>query len=403
MSKNLYTARNFTSVAFHYVATAAIVAGTLLLSPVWAAVAAAVLVGGVSYASIKQQKEFFEGSMIRHPEDHEFSPQLGKIVQDLYQKSGLSAEEYPVYDFRADREKAGKQGAVGRALRDQFNLAAQTHNAAAVNLGRPVIMISEPLLKLLDEKEEKAVLAHEFAHIAARHHNVALPQKLAVAATAFSNTLTTFVAAISAGWVGFLSAVGASVAIGGLFRKLHRNGSLLGKNSDALSLHEVAEKKKVERTQKAVGAVVTASILTYFNPAFLGIFAAAKTMAAAGRILVGTFSRSMEYQADRGAVELGADPLALISSLRKMTVIQERARNDAFEGNPPPPPGFLVRAWKKMTSTHPTLQRRISRLAGMARTQGVGEDAIKQAVEAPVHVGVEHNIPMHVIDAMARM
>jgi heat shock protein HtpX len=407
MFTKLYTLRNICSVAMHYAATAALVVGSLMIGQPWVIGISACLVGGLSYLGIKKQKELLENSLVRHPDIHKFSPRLGKTAEELYKKSGLKEDGYPIYDFRVDAAKMKGNKSVWTALfREMFDLMGQTHNAAALRIGKPVIMISEPLLKLLDDDEEKAVLAHEFAHAVARHNHVGLPQRLFASAASATNGLTRLVAAFAAGWVGVTSAIVAGVASAAgstiLLRKVHGNGKLLIKDDSDLSMDEIVTKRKLTRVTSIVSTVATASVLTYFSPVYLAIYAATKTLSMAGGIVSSTFSRSMEYQADRGAVELGGDPLALITSLRKMTRIQEMSREELFEGKKPPELGALRKAWQKLNASHPTLEKRTGRLADMARKQGKSEALINRAAYGPVHVSKDNVMPYHVAKALMR-
>ncbi len=402
MITKLYTVRNVLSVAFHYAVAGAVMAGSVMLAPLWAVGAGAVLIGGVAYLSIKLQKELMENHLVRHPDVHAFSPSLGKITQDLYKKSGLSVKDNPVYGFRVDKEKIRQRGAFYQAIAKVLTKVGDTHNAAAVRLSKPVIMISEPLLKLLDDAEEKAVLAHEFAHAVAHHSRIGLPQRLILGVSASANVLTTFAAALATGWVGVMSALGGQAVSKLLFHAARNKTGLLSQKDDLLSPKDLVEKKKVLGQQKVFTAVVTTSILTYFAPVYLGIYAAAKGMLLTGKVFSGTLSRSMEYQADRGAVVLGANPLALITSLRKMTIIQERARKLLFKGADMPKAGWLSESWKKAQSTHPTLENRMGRLAKIAREKGFTGAEIDAAVKGNIAVSADNNMPFHVINTLLR-
>jgi heat shock protein HtpX len=399
MTAQLYTARHVASAAVHYTATLGLLATTALVAPVWAIGAAAVLVGGLSYASIKIQKKVFEENLVQHPDVSAISPNLGKIAQELYAKSGLSAADFPIYDFRIDEKKiADKSEKVQQMLREQFNSMADVHNAAAMNLGKPIIMISKPLLALLDDAEEKAVLAHEFAHAAAKHQHLALPQKLTGAAIALSNGLTRFGAFLSAGWVGVPVAIVTGIGAKIVAAKAGGKMPLLMKKETDLTMPERLEKKKIKTKIKVVGAVATTVAVSFFNPFYPAYYAATKLISAAVKVVTGTFSRSNEYQADRGAVELGASPLALITALRKMKTVQEESLKEVF--GTLPKAGTLSTAWKNATATHPTIPRRVGRLADIARDKGYAEAQIDAAVNGNVTVGPEHRMAPAIIEKM---
>lgn len=401
MSNNLYTPRNIFSIATHYGATAAIAAGSLLVGGPWLMGAAVLITGGISTLVIREQKKYLENNLVQHPDIHEFSPRLGKTADELYAKSGLKAEGNPIYDFRADKDKtAQKPRALDKLFEKLFDVMAQTHNAAALKLGKPVIMISEPLLKLLNDEEEKAVLAHEFAHAAAHHQHIGMPQKLLAGVAGTTNGLAMIGAFWMAGWRGMLTGVVAGVGSALLLKKVCDNDGILSAKDDTLSLSELAKKKKITTAISTASSLVTAGVLTLFNPMYLALYAATKVMSGASKVITGAFSRSLEYQADRGAVKLGGDPLALITSLRKMTIVAERSKKEAFGGELPKS-GALTKAWRKATASHPTLDNRIARLAKVAKKQGISEEFISKAVSGPIEVAAEHNMSYSVIKQLA--
>jgi len=327
------------------------------------------------------------------------SPNLGKIAKELYAASGLSAADFPIYDFRIDENKiTDKSEGVRKALREQFNSMADVHNAAALNLGKPIIMISKPLLALLNDAEEKAVLAHEFAHAAAKHQHLALPQKLLGTAISFANGLTRFAAFLSAGWIGVPVAIATGIGTKLAAARWGGKWDLLKKPNEQLSMPERLEKKKAGQKIKVVGAIGTTVAVSLFNPLYPFFYAATKAVSAATKVVAGTFSRSNEYQADRGAVELGASPLALITALRKMKEVQEVSLKEVF--GTLPKAGFLSTAWKNATATHPTIPRRTARLADIARQKGFSDAQIDAAVNGNIAVGPEHRMAPALIEKM---
>ncbi|MDE1151023.1 MAG: M48 family metalloprotease [Micavibrio sp.] len=412
----LYTVRNVLSVATHYTATGLLLAGSIALGSPWVLGASAVLVGGISVLSVATQRKFLEEGLVRQPESSEYSPNLGKIAQELYSKTGLKAADYPIYDFRADEEKekaataaaeaAGKpESKMKKAFREMskkaFDKMGQTHNAAAMNFGKPVIMVSTPLLKLLNDEEEKAVLAHEFVHAAARHNYLGLPHNLIAGVATLSNGLTSLGAAFATGFTGVAASVGARIATSYLFNKATDSKKELSADDLFLTPAQKHKKLVLDRTLKVINAVVGTAVYTYFSHAYLGIYAATKALSLAGKVLVGSFSRSMEYQADRGAVKLGANPLALVTSLRKMKLVQERSVEAAL-GEKLPEKGALTKAWAKLTASHPTVEARVKRLCKIAAKSGFTPDQIKAAANDTLVVAAEHNMSPRVVMGLMR-
>lgn len=401
--KKLYRPVNLASVTAHYAATGIAAAATLAIASPWAIGAAILLLGGITTLVVREQKKMMEDGLIIHPVNHIHSPRLGEMVRDLYEKSGLPVGKYEVYNFRADSKKIDNRKGLRKELSEMFNTMANVPNAAAFNLGKPVIMISEPLLKLLDDDEEKAVLAHEFVHATAKHQHVALPQRLLTGVMAVSNGLTLLGTAIGTGLVAFGSAVVSAVVAGRAVQALHKDGDLLAEKKDYLSIPQLIRRKEAETVSKITGSIASVGVLTYFMPAYLPLYAAVRGLALGGKVLNGTLSRSMEYQADRGAVEhFEASPLALITSLRKITAISERSKHAAANGEPMPEKSLLTRTWAGLTASHPTLERRIERLSQLALAQGFSEAAIHEARTKTFDLSGADNIPRRVIEQMAR-
>lgn len=402
MTAQLYTLRHYASAAVHYTATAGLLATTALVAPAWVIGAAAVLIGGISYASIQSQRKIFEENLMRHPDVSDVSPTLGKIAQDLYKASGLKAEDYPIYDFRLDENKIADQPEDARKkLSETFNTMAEAHNAGAVNFGKPIIMISKPLLALLDEAEEKAVLAHEFAHAKAQHNQLGLPQRLTAGVIGTSTAITRIGAFLSAGWVGVPVAIVSGLLAAGAALKHGGQKGAQAPLPDAATLTPAARllKKQAQMRAARVGGLVTLAVVTAFNPVYPIVYAVTKTIGAAAKFVTSAFSRSNEYQADRGAVELGANPLALIGALRKMKAVQEISLKETF-GDALPKPGKLKTAWKNANATHPTIPRRVARLASMAKKKGYDAAQIDAAVNSNIAIGPEHRMSPALIEKM---
>ncbi len=403
MTARLYTIRHYASAAVHYTATAGLLATTALIAPARVIAAAAALIGGIRYASIKSQRKIFEENLMRHPDVSDVSPTLGKIAQDLYKASGLKAEDYPIYDFRLDENKiADKSEDVRKKLSETFNTMAEAHNAAAMNFGKPVIMISKPLLALLDEAEEKAVLAHEFAHAKAQHNQLGLPQRLAAGVIGTSNAITRIGAFLSAGWVGVPVAIISGLAATGAALKHGAPKDEPAPQADAAGAVMPAArllKKQAQLRAARVGGLVTLAVVTAFNPVYPIVYAVTKAIGAATKFVTSAFSRSNEYQADRGAVELGANPLALIGALRKMKAVQEISLKETF-GDALPKPGKLKTAWKNANATHPTIPRRVARLASIAKKKGYDAAQIDAAVNSNISIGPEHRMAPALIEKM---
>jgi heat shock protein HtpX len=400
----LYKGRNLFSAVSHYGASAGLASAAFMIASPWAVAAAVVLVGGINYLAIKAQKRFLENNLEVQPDTSAISPRLGEIADELYAKSGLKAEGNPIYDFKPDADKVKKSGSIWTELLAKMqDMAAKTHNAAALQMGKPVIMISKPLLKLLDDNEEKAVLAHEFAHAAARHQYLTMPASITNGIASSAVALTLFGALFTLGWTPVILSTLAGVAAAVVYKKAlsHKNQEIMSKEDKELSFPDIAKKKKLKGMQKVVSAVVDTSVIYKYNPAYVLLYAASKATSTAAKLINKAFSRSIEYQADRGAVTYGADPLALATGLRKIETVMGRSIKAAYGNEPVPKKGFLKKTWANLTADHPSTENRVKRLCKMAKKQGVAQEFIDKAARGTIEVSADNDLPPSLLKSLA--
>lgn len=379
----LYRPRNVIGLAAAYGLTALSAAGSFMLGQPWMIATAAVVSGGFNLWLHQKSRDFLDGGLRRHEESPADSPRLGEIVRDLYRKSGLKAEAHPVYDFEPVPESQDtKKGISNSLLRAIFGMMSLDHQAAAASARQPVIMISKPLLKLLDDEEEKAVLAHEFAHAAARHTKLSTPRRILGGIASMTNGLVMLGALLTSGWQAIVGSMLGTSLVKYAFNKAAGPGSLLNMPDDLLQKEQKLRKKEAARTRDLVGSLAGVGIVSYFNPVYLALFGATQGLSFVNRVVKGGLSRHMEFQADRGAAVLGANPLALVTALRKIVAVKERDMKE--RGVDLKPRGFLGKAWKRIDATHPLLENRIGKLAGIARKQGYSEEQIAAATSGPI-------------------
>lgn len=392
MAKNFYKPANILALGLHHSLAAGLLASTALIAQPWMALAAAGFIGVMSYSLKKHSVNFLETKLQQHPESLPESPHLGQIAKELYQASGLSADKYPIYDFKSDNQKTTKGNFLTEILEDIYNKTGDSYNAAAGGSNKKIIMISRPLLKLLDDEEEKAVLAHEFTHAAASHTSVRRPQYLLRATATMTGFIAKAAAKISMGWLPILTVLGGQAATLYILPKLLPNVKMLGDNTEQLSFKKNIERQKMKKLTANVLTMTGLGIYTAFSPAFAITWVIAKGISLASDLIQGSQSRRFEFQADRGATELGANPLALATSLRKIEIVNKQSMEAAY-GGPLPKKNFLSRAWEKATRSHPVTDRRVERLCKIARKQGYNESAIEKARNGTIDIDPSFNIP----------
>lgn len=197
--------------------------------------------------------------------------------------------------------------------------------AGVAGLRHPVLIVSEDLLNLMPPQETRAVIAHEFAHLGAQHTGLTIAEDLM------------HMVIISSAWTG-------PIVI--------------------------------------VGTIATSVAILTSLPVELGFLFAAN-------LLKKSYSRRLEFQADRGAIALGANPLDLIVSLRKMEAVmmhdkpEQALSRDWRQG---PWPGRMLKRATSLFKTHPATHRRCGRLAKIAAQQGYNSADIAAALTGPVDI-----------------
>lgn len=308
----------------------------------------------------------------RYADSHEYSPNLRLIVDRLCAAAGKDPADVPLYDF--DMNRTAQLNAKQKRSMAGYILRAQTHNAAARS---DMLLVSTPLLKLLDDEEEKAIFAHEMAHVVYRHSFFSVMFWVMAQMISWLLTVYFWVTIASFGWnyvvlaftVGFVAV-------------------MLGKKYLPDWLYQTG----IARFVSLYG------FLFWVSPVFLKVCAIMIAMRRLPPICSALYSQACEYMADRGAVDLGAKPLALALALRKITFLQRRAqqkfskRKIDFSGD------GLMNAYFALYASHPPVERRVERLCRIASYEHAIPWAEMQKVRrGEIDLPADHDIPDDVV------
>lgn len=228
-----------------------------------------------------------------------------KIVLKMYKAREAKRSEYPkLYEMIEDIARSAEIP-VPRV----YIIPTQNPNAFATgrNPEHAVVACTEGIMRLLDARELRGVLAHEISHVKNR------------------DILITTIAATIAGVIAFVASMARWGAIFGGFGRDNDGGGLI----ELLAL-----------------AILTPIIAL---------------------ILQLAISRSREYLADKTAAELINDPNALADALQKLEVGNKKL---PLRGNATTSSLFIVNPFTKkglasLFSTHPAMSERVRRLREM--------------------------------------
>jgi Zn-dependent protease with chaperone function len=372
-AQNLYSLKDKAKIGFTLAAQCAVfTAGALLITNPWYLAAGVTVAAFSMYQSIKTTREIMGGHLKRYNDWHPHSPNLGFMVKELYERTGLSDTDYPIYDLQAREDSA-----LPDTQKKSLAKLALTPNAMAFKIDKPVIMITEPLLELLTDEEEYAVLAHEFVHAKADHILFRLPFTFMATTLGSAFFFATVGEIVSAGLQPLLLAAASIAALPKILDFVEEKFDL--KRS---SLYDLVEALTPIVAPIAILAAANAAILPT-----AGLYIASSI---ASLLAVSALSRINEYQADREATSLGANPLALITSLRKLTALQERVNNK---------PTTAKKDWfTKAFSTHPALKERTEALARKAKQLNYSLEEINEGLYGSITLP-ERSISRYAIDA----
>jgi hypothetical protein len=384
----------------------AVCAASVLFAPAWVAVIAAAYVAAQTYAKIKLAKYTAGELLKKHDNLDTIAPNFGTISKELYNKSGLSPEKFPIYDAKLNTETALELDETVKVSRFRLFLISLVKNERTLQTAPSMIVIPKSYLELLDDAEKKSVLAIQFAEIKSANEKpnpAGFVSSLITRTSNAVNSLCMIAGFFSTSFASILTTMGTTFASDIALKAFGTSESIetLQKETKDLTLLELFTRKKTEILDKVALETVMVATMSAFNLAYLGIHVVARTLQAAAKAAHSAVSRELSLQADRDSVEqLGTDPLALITALRKIDAVKDNSIKNVYRGAPIPDKGYLRKAWDKACNPFPSTERRIAQMVTIAQKNGVAQSDIEQAVSGAITVGPEHNLPREAVTHM---
>ncbi|HOO49838.1 MAG TPA: M48 family metalloprotease [Alphaproteobacteria bacterium] len=359
-------------------ATAAIVSISLTIASPWMLIPAGIITAADLIAKLRK-KSLSKSMLSEHEKVYTYSPKLDEIFKELAEKTGYKVEEVGLSDFCIDREKYKKSNRKRIFEETQQELSKLQHsfNAGANSLGSPSVMITKNLLRVLNDEEEKAVLAHEFAHIKANDSKVAMLHHVPEIFSATANIMTTCLSLTTIGITGALSAYLGGSLFSKIITKIQDKEGLLKNDYPLPSMEAAQQKYDLEKNSKALTWASILAGLAVQNHLAAILIATTASLEGLAILTTAIFNRSKEYRADRVAIELGANPLALMTALKKMDLYAGQNQIKPTEKRE----FSLTGMWRKLTSSHPTTEKRIKRLADIAMERGFNKNIVAKVVD----------------------
>lgn len=326
----------------------------------------------------------------RHGESHEHSPNLGKTIRELCAAAGKDYGKLPVLDLNVSEEAFAQ-------LPERRKKSARRHALSAMSsyAEGDVVIISDPMLKLLDDPEEKAIIGLEFAHMLCHHGRLGQLRKGMMDIITFTVLgVMVMITWDMMGWDGTFAALGAMAAAIAGVKFGHKDGNKLFANDEsALSPADLVARDKARSFAGLLVFVAWVAVLMVFSSKLaLAMFIGANVLWLVAMLFNNAAGRVSEYQADEGTVALGASPLALITALRKIQMLNERSKQKfmAATAQPQEQAGGFSRCWQEMSHSHPPTEKRIARAAALAKKKGIAEEDIKRAVVGEIKLAEDH-------------
>lgn len=374
-----YKPKDFAQQAVH-LGSAAAVMGAIgwWVGPMTIAGCAAAA-GGFSLVANKANEYLFKNFFKEHEIQGDAHKDIKSFAKEFTKAAGL--KYIPMLkDMQFDHAKSEKSGDAGY----QAPQIRRVLNAAVGGSKDKYLLVSQGLMDALDADQSKAVVAHEFAHLGAGHIGSSKLMGWMQTTTTFAGMFTLGAAVVSTGWMVGAAAVAASM---GIFYAGHK--MMPDKRNAYTRDGEMKPKAKaIELGTMAAEEVLSTAVLVAVNPVpVLTAYAVEQSSFWSAMLISRSQSRRHEFQADREAVRLGANPLDLVTSLRtieKALEIQEPELSAARNWRKGSLAARFIKASASITKTHPDTIRRCNRLTKQARKLGYTEMEIDRAMKQPI-------------------
>ncbi len=387
---------------FYFAGMAALLVLIGTIGPLWTVAAGLLIAVWRQRRATRKMQRLFERNWAVHPDVSDISPNLGKIMADLYARSGVDPEKYPLYDLRlCDKDRAEHEHAedpenpenndgVQKAVQ-ALQRKSESYLAAVIYAGKPVLAVAAPLLAMLDDEEERAVLAHELVHLREKHIYTSYALTILCAAVIWAATLVRIAWFFAAGWEAAVYAGMAGISAGLLIVRWIRKKGHWGKTGGQWQQFKVF---------LTISCIVSVLVMAVFMPLYPLIFFTSFLMQIAAWTILRGRSRTSEYRADAGIVDLGANPLAMMTALRRLQYLHDDAAEKAGARRRLNAPTLRNRVRKNLYATHPPIDDRLTHLAKIARRHGYPEEDIRTAEYGSIEIDKTHSYPMWMIEYM---
>ena len=206
-----------------------------------------------------------------------------------------------------------------------------------------------------------AIIAHELAHLAAKHQEQMLPSLFLKNIIAFQGLACIILAACAN--------LSGAIALGIGLASYPVTGFILARHLYLRIRHE-DNFKRIYKVSDSIGTAIFVTIAAATNaPEVILGWAVANAAILTSKLTHARLSRRHELQADRVGAESTQDPATIAAALRDYEAINRKEAPQTFEDSDYRQGPLISRLYKRVESlfsTHPHIERRCARLEKMA-------------------------------------